>query len=73
MASASLHFRLPEDDDEFVVAQNGRKYLLALERLDTYLRNRLKYGEMGDDARIVLQAARDELHAIVNEQGVEIH
>lgn len=72
MPSASLHFRLPEDDDDFQAAQNGQKYRIALERLDTYLRNRLKYGEMDDDVRIALQAARSELHAIANEVGVEI-
>lgn len=73
MASASLHFRLPEDDQAFKVAQDGAKYRGALGRLDSYLRNRLKYGELPDEAHIVLQAARDELHAIVNEYGVEIH
>ena len=73
MPSASLHFRLPEDDEAFKVAQDGGRYRDALGRVDSYLRNRLKYGELSNDVRIALQAARDELHSIIDEFGVEIY
>lgn len=73
MPSASLHFRLPEDDEAFLVAQNGQKYRDALGRLDTYLRNKLKYTDPPEAVRAALQATRDELHAITNEYGVEIY
>ncbi len=73
MPSASLHFRLPEDDGAFQVAQNGHKYREALGRLDTHLRNKLKYTDMPGDVREALQATRDELHSIINEHGVGIH
>jgi hypothetical protein len=73
MPSASLSFRLPEDQEAFDIAQSGWKYKSALGSIDSHLRNRIKYGELPADVEAALQAVRDELHRITDEIGVEVH
>lgn len=41
---ATLTFNLPEDREEFEIAQNGIRYLSALEEIKNLLRNEVKYG-----------------------------
>lgn len=72
MPSASLSFRLPDDQQAFDDAQNGWKYKAVLATLDGYLRNRVKYGALADDIEAALQTVRDELRRISDELGVEI-
>jgi hypothetical protein len=72
MPSASLHFRLPQDQRDFDVASSAGRYLAVIQSLDTYLRNRIKYADVSEDAVNAYQAVRDELHRELSEQRVEI-
>lgn len=47
---AALYFDLPEDEYEFRVAQDGRKYKGALESFHERLRMRIKHD--GDEANL---------------------
>jgi hypothetical protein len=69
MPSASLHFRLPEDEKDFDAAQNGHKYQSVLRRVAAWLRNKAKYSEAGVE---VYDEVRQELFTIANEVGVDI-
>lgn len=73
MPSASLHFRLPQDDRDFRVMQAGMKYHDALCAFDGFLRNKVKYGDLPKPVREAYQTSRDELHRILEDAGVEIH
>lgn len=73
MPSASLHFRLPEDEREFRTAQDGPRFRDAFARLDAYMRNRIKYADISEERRAGFQEARDELHRILEEYRVEVH
>lgn len=56
---ACLNFSLPDDSAEFNAALCGGRAVSALIDLDTFLRNAIKYQELGDEAARVLQDARD--------------
>lgn len=73
MPSASLHFRLPQDEREFRTAQDAPRLRDAFSRLDAFLRNRIKYAEVSDERRAGLQEVWDELYRITEEYRVEIH
>jgi hypothetical protein len=63
MATAILRFDLSDADDEreHRYALAGRKALIALEGIREAIRQRLKYGELGKEARRELEALRDSL------------
>jgi hypothetical protein len=44
MPKAILEFQLPEEREEFEIANNGRDYYLALHEIDQHLRSCLKHG-----------------------------
>jgi hypothetical protein len=63
MAIAILRYDLADADDEreHRYALAGREALIALEKIDETIRARLKYGELGAEARQELEAIRDQL------------
>ncbi len=61
---ATLEFTLPEEQDEFDKAQQGMSYWLALEEMDGWLRNILKYGALPDEEQRIYQEVRDKLTSI---------
>ena len=71
MPTASLEFRLPDEEEEFRAACQGGDALSALRNMDQYLRDRVKYESLADDACIVLQSARAYLRALVPEGVLE--
>jgi hypothetical protein len=58
----TLRFKLPQEQDEFEQAQNAHKYLGALQDFDSYLRSQLKYCELPDAEREILERLRTKLH-----------
>jgi hypothetical protein len=49
---------------------NGMKWYLLAWELDQYLRNRLKYEDLPEDAYKALDEARDKLHELRSEDGL---
>lgn len=66
----TLSFNLPEENEEFQVAQLGHKYKSALAFFDTWLRNEIKYGNRPDAK--TLQEIRDKLYACVKEEEISL-
>lgn len=58
---ATLVFTLPEDEREHKYALAGRDALLALEAIDTWARNTLKYTETGPELTEALEHVRTHL------------
>ena len=56
---AILKFNLPEEQDEFELANNGGKFYTVLWELDQYLRNKVKYP--AEDAHNEYTNAMDEV------------
>jgi hypothetical protein len=44
MPRATLSFKLPEDDSDFLLAKNGGKYFSALWEISQIMRKHWKYG-----------------------------
>jgi hypothetical protein len=63
MATAILRYDLSDADDEreHRYALAGREALIALEGIREAIRQRLKYGEIGAEARQELEAIREQL------------
>jgi hypothetical protein len=63
MATATLRYDLSDADDEreHCYALAGREALIALETIRESIRARLKYGELGEEARRELEAIREQL------------
>ena len=63
MATAILRYDLSDADDEreHRYAMAGREALIALETIREAIRQRLKYGEIGAEARRELEAIRESL------------
>lgn len=63
MATAILRYDLADADDEreHRYALAGRDALIALEAIREAIRARLKYGELGDQARHELEDLREQL------------
>jgi len=63
MATAILRYDLSDADDEreHRYALAGRDALIALESIREAIRARLKYGELGDQARHELEDLREQL------------
>ncbi len=63
MATAILRYDLSDADDEreHRYALAGREALCALDTIQQAIRSRLKYGELGEEARRELEAIRESL------------
>ena len=63
MATAILKYDLadPDDEREHRYAMAGRDALIALEGIREAIRQRLKYSEIGEEARRELEAIRESL------------
>jgi len=56
-----LEFNLPEEEEEFLLAFNGARYAIALDEMDNWLRQKVKYGEYDDATTALYQECRDKL------------
>lgn len=60
----TLSFTLPEEQQDFETAQNGWKYLAALDEMDEWLRGEIKYKDLKPEVRDAYQTCRDRLWEI---------
>ena len=56
-----------DDVEDAMVAMDGVRYKSALWDLDQYLRSRIKYEELTDEAHSALEEARSKLHELAPE------
>lgn len=69
---ATLTFNLPEEDEQFRVAQDGWKWKSALSDMDEFLRTKLKHGNPYRSVDEALSAARQHLHDNLNGHSIDI-
>lgn len=67
MPKATLTFSLPEEQEEFKLAQNGSLYSVAIYDLDNWLRGLIKYQDIED---IKVEEVRGKLQEILNSLGL---
>ena len=71
---AILEFNLPEDDQEYNLANNAMNFWNVLWELDQELRANTKYApdDMTDDDYDAYQKIRDKLHELMSENNVSL-
>ena len=71
---AILEFNLPDDQQEYDLANNGLNFWHVLWELDQELRANTKYApdDMTDDDYDAYQKIRDKLHELMNDYNVNL-
>jgi hypothetical protein len=74
-AILKFNLDLPEDLEQFELANNARKYSLVLWELDQYLRNFVKYPSDREDPILTdtMAKVRDELWRLLNEHNLDLN
>lgn len=74
-AILKFNLDLPEDLEQFELANNARKYSLVLWELDQYLRNFVKYPSDKEDPILTdtMAKVREELWRLLNEHNLDLN
>lgn len=72
MPKATLTFNLPDENDEFIMAQDGINYSLVLNDLRNYLRGKLKYEELTEEQYKIYEEVRNQMFEFASHYNVEI-
>jgi hypothetical protein len=69
---AILKFQLPEDSQEFELANNGAKMHNVLWEMDKWLRSNTKYApdSMSEDTYNAFQQCREQLRELMNSENI---
>lgn len=67
-----LEFTLPEDDENFRIAQDGWKWQSVVRGLDEYLRGKIKHGNLTVMETAILQGARDEIYKALSDKDLTL-
>lgn len=67
MPKVILEFNTPEENSELHDAQNGQKYVVALNEFANFLRAKLKYEELDEATYKVYEEVREKFYEIRNE------
>lgn len=59
MPRATLTYDLPDDNAEFRAALAGREALIVLHEIDSFCRNKAKYGELAEAVERLVQEIRE--------------
>lgn len=65
-----LKFNLPEENHDFKLAVNASSWYAVLWDIDQSLRNKIKYGNLGEDVENALQEVRDDIHSRMNDSNI---
>jgi len=72
MAKATLTFDLPDEEEKFNRACAAPDLFAALREYDEDLRRATKYQELPEDEARHISAARQALHDILRERGIDL-
>ena len=70
---ATLEFNLPEEAAEHRAAIDGSDWKYVVTEMDEYFRSQIKYQDLSGEITKALQAARDNLHELCNDNNLNIH
>jgi hypothetical protein len=70
---AILEFNLPEEQTEHRAAVQALDWKYVVTEMDEYFRSQIKYQDLSGEVTKALQAARDNLHELCNDNNINIH
>lgn len=65
MPVGMLTFNLPEEAEEYRMAQKGFQYKIVIEDLDKLLRSKIKYEDLSEERRAAYSEIREELKILI--------
>jgi len=68
---AILEFELPEDKEHFDVTSRSMDWALVVWDMDQMMRQRLKYAELTNDSRKVIEDLRSTLNDMLINRGLQ--
>jgi hypothetical protein len=72
MAKVTIEFNTIEEQHELELCINASKWYSIVSDYSEYLRTKIKYGELSDDAYKAIEEAREKLHELLNDEGLKI-
>ena len=72
MAKVTIEFNTIEEKDELELCINANKWYNIVWDYNEYLRSRLKYDELSDDAYKAIEEFREKLHELLNNEGLKL-
>jgi len=72
MPRATLSFKLPEEQDAFTDATQGKAMRLALCAINEYLRRQIKYNDHPPEIAAVYQSVRDMFFEEINANDISL-
>ena len=67
---AILEFELPEDKEHFDVASKGMDWALVVWDMDQIMHKKIKYAELSDDSRLVIEELRLTMSDMLIKRGL---
>jgi hypothetical protein len=72
MPKVTIEFNSIEDQHELELCINASKWYSIVSDYSEYLRTKIKYDELSDDAYKAIEEAREKLHELLNDEGLKI-
>ena len=72
MAKVTIEFNTIEEQHELELCINASKWYSIVWDYSEYLRTKIKYGELSDDAYKAIEEVREKLHELLNDEGLKI-
>jgi hypothetical protein len=72
MPKVTIEFNTIEEQHELELCINASKWYSIVSDYSEYLRTKIKYGELSDDAYKAIEEAREKLHELLNDEGLKI-
>jgi hypothetical protein len=72
MPKVTIEFNTIEEQHELELCINASKWYSIVWDYSEYLRTKIKYDELSDDAYKAIEEAREKLHELLNDEGLKI-
>jgi len=72
MPKVTIEFNTIDEQHELELCINASKWYSIVSDYSEYLRTKIKYGELSDDAYKAIEEAREKLHELLNDEGLKI-
>jgi hypothetical protein len=72
MPKVTIEFNTIEEQHELELCINAGKWYNIVSDYSEYLRTKIKYDELSDDAYKAIEEVRQKLHELLNDEGLKI-
>jgi hypothetical protein len=73
MPKVTIEFNTIEEQHELELCINASKWYSIVCDYSEYLRTKIKYDELSDDAYKAIEEAREKLHELLNDEGLKLY